>query len=95
MFTYNQAFILNFKKKILRKGERESTSKGRDRGPRLPAELGLDPEITLSSYQMLNQMSHVGAPQAFILKIWATGHLGGSVVEHLPLAPGVIPRSQD
>ena len=24
---------------------------------------------------------------------WIQGHLGGSVVEHLPLAQGVIPRS--
>ena len=42
-----------------------------------------------------HQLSHLSSPITFYFKLIFGGHLGGSMVEHLPSAQGMIPESWD
>ena len=51
---------------------------------------------SLGQRQALNHWATRAAPEeTLLMKIWDKGHLGGSVVECLPLVQGVIPGSRD
>ena len=48
-----------------------------------------------AAVELPSQLFHLLCDLGMLLKFSVPGHLGGSVVEHLPLAQGMIPGSWD